>query len=677
MKVENLYVFHQKEKAIFEEQKSIKEQNAKKEDLLAYSQKMNAPLYNKYKSKEELSERDERIMRKSYAQIQKLQKDIEENNLRIDELEKDLKTLCEENPELKTESDQIKVNISNLDKKLIQLEKDYNKEIERKTIHPDVIEEKYNSLRNLLLSEYQVYLDKFSNSKNQEDLTQQVEEKINLGQNIENSPEFLQWQEEKKTEQPEISEDKLTASEYLEDSKATLSVNPLIEAENQENINHIENIQNFSEELEFLKNQENQLTFDKEEMQVVINTNTVNLEHTEIEKIDFDTLSKQVTAQLVLELNENDAFKEIQKQKQEQKISYDIIDYLQDTIKEAEQKPELQEYYEFMKSQDIAVGEVALEQIQKDFPDLRGEALIQNAEKIGIDNLIKAVENTDDFKKLQQSFVLDNGQAPNVLDYLKKQVANTPMGVEQVEKLEQQIKLIEKHYPEMDNSFQFIKKQEQELTAEEKKLQIQKEKEKVKNSLANRIQEHLDKNSQGISQNPDQIAQEIMRDILLPLKVIEFNRNKISSEQKKDYNITVNLNGQIYKVLGYENNYEKIKLQDIQSQKQYTISNEKTFKVHFDGANLTPYQIDQLREGKKFIIASDSKTPIIATMKQGQIQFSTVDKTTIDKSIRAKKGIDIKNNKLHQSQSLIVEIKENKAPTKKNSFFKKMGFKFN
>lgn len=693
MKVENLYAFHQAEKAILEEKKLIEEKNIKKQELLAYSEKYNSPLYVRYQSKQELTEKEEQTMRKSYAQIKKLQKDIEENNLRLDKLEKNLEDLYQVNPELKIESDNINAQLELLKKEEKRIDKDYEYAIAQKDNDPLVVEENYDFYLNANYQQREALLNQFLSPEEQEirrleqeqefeqeldNLTQEIEQNLNLNENIENSPEFLQWQEQKKSEdeQTDITE-KLTATEYLEEAKKTLSATPLIEAENQVHIAQIEEIQNFSRELKE-QNQNFEFTFDKEEMEVTIDNdkNVVNLNNNEIDKIDFENLSKQITSQLILELNTDETFKNILQEKQKEGISYDIIDYLQDTIKEAQQNPDLQGYYEFMKSQNIAVGEVALEQIQKDFPNLRGEALIANAEKIGVDNLIKAIQNTDEFKKFEQTIVLSNGEKPNALDYLKKMVAyGTPMNAEQLNKFEKQIQLIEKHYPEMDNSFQLVKAEQQELTAEQKQTQIQKEKENIKNSLANRIKEHLDKNSQGISQNPDQLAQEIMRDVLMPLKLIEFNRNKISLEQKKDYNITINFNGRLYKILGYENNYEKIKLQDIESQKQYTITNEKTFRVHFDGANLTPYQIDQLREGKKFIIASDSKTPIIATMKQGQIQFSTVDKETMDKSIRAKKGITT-NTELNKNikNSLIVDIKENKTPSKKNSIFKKIGF---
>ena len=178
------------------------------------------------------------------------------------------------------------------------------------------------------------------------------------------------------------------------------------------------------------------------------------------------------------------------------------------------------------------------------------------------------------------------------------------------------------------------------------------------------------KNNQ-FTMNSDQLAQQILNDILFPLKALDLSFRNAQKDKENENKAKINFDGKMYNIEGYEDEYRKIKIQSIDGKEKYTVDNNIKFTAIYDNNALTPYQLEQLKEGRKMIIGQNGQVPLLAQMKQGQITFQTIDKETMDKNILARKGVDVNPNKKQtqtQTQTQTIGIKANNtpAPKKKN-----------
>ena len=388
-----------------------------------------------------------------------------------------------------------------------------------------------------------------------------------------------------------------------------------------------------------------------EKEDITINSNPQLLELRQAE------LEKTLATAIILDTQSSEEFKNYQQQNSPEKNN--IIDYyesLSKGIKEAADKEEREE-----KIEDL---EYKTEILQKHFPNK--ETMIEEAQKINAEKTIKAVSELPEFKKFKEENILENGEKPNELDFLKKNIASKEYSPEELKRCEEQIAQIEKSFPEMDNSFQNLKKDNlnNEKAQKEKNNQIQKE--KNKKSIKDKIKEHCDKNNQ-FTMNSDQLAQQILNDILFPLKALDLSFRNAQKDKENENKAKINFDGKMYNIEGYEDEYRKIKIQSIDGKEKYTVDNNIKFTAIYDNNALTPYQLEQLKEGRKMIIGQNGQVPLLAQMKQGQITFQTIDKETMDKNILARKGVDVNPNK-KQTQTQTIGIKANNtpAPKKKN-----------
>lgn len=433
-------------------------------------------------------------------------------------------------------------------------------------------------------------------------------------------------------------------------------------------------------------NKDKEIEIKQDENNINTNKQLANLKE-EILEQKREELEKTLAVQLILEAERDEEFKSVQTKRIEElkewakeegiegiPLTYTIADYHEEIANNVQNAIDDKKIDEKEGLKIIAAEEFKNEIIQKHFPDRQN--IVEEAQKINAEITIKAISEMEEFKKFQKENILENGQKPNELDFIRKKVASENLSPETLIRYEEQIAHIEKNFPEMDNSFQHLRKEDvsNEQSEKEKNNVAQDKKLNAKKSLKDKIKDHCDRNSQ-FTMNSEQLAQQIINDILFPLKALDLSYRNAQKDLENEKKVKINFDGKMYNIIGYENDYKQIKIQSLDGKEKYTVENETKYKAIYDTNALTPYQIEQLKEGRKMIIGQNGQVPLLAQMKQGTITFQTIDKETMDKNILARKGVDIAPDKKEsqmqsqmktQTQTQTVKANKTPAPKKKN-----------
>ena len=344
----------------------------------------------------------------------------------------------------------------------------------------------------------------------------------------------------------------------------------------------------------------------QEENQSIAETSKILNEQ---EKIDYiDLLEKETSADLVINLHEDENFKNYK----EENPKAGIADYLSDLKDKTNNK-----------AQKEGIGDIQ-KQIKMSFPNAKGENLLSEAEKQKLDCSLKRINNSKEYKEYKNE-AQKKGENVNEWSYLKKQISAPYISNDEARKLEQTISLIEKHKPEMVKIQQNKEATGQELSPIRKALLEQFKKEP------------------NITANGEKIAQDILNSLFTPLKVAEkFIKHKQLEKIQQEIEgkkFQVYLDQQLYYVQGYSGDFEKINLKNAETGKTLSVDNNTNLQITADKANIKISAAQQalLKQGKTLIIGQDGKQPMICSMKQGELSFKNVDTATYKKDILKQK----------------------------------------
>lgn len=329
----------------------------------------------------------------------------------------------------------------------------------------------------------------------------------------------------------------------------------------------------------------------------------------EQEKIDYiDLLEKETSADLVINLHEDENFKNYK----EENPKAGIADYLSDLKDKTNNKAQKEGIEDIQK------------QIKMSFPNAKGDNLLSEAEKQKLDCSLKRINNSKEYKEYKNE-AQKKGENVNEWSYLKKQISAPYISNDEARKLEQTISLIEKHKPEMVKIQQNKEATGQELSPIRKALLEQFKKEP------------------NITANGEKIAQDILNSLFTPLKVAEkFIKHKQLEKIQQEIEgkkFQVYLDQQLYYVQGYSGDFEKINLKNAETGKTLSVDNNTNLQITADKANIKISAAQQalLKQGKTLIIGQDGKQPMICSMKQGELSFKNVDTATYKKDILKQK----------------------------------------
>ena len=354
--------------------------------------------------------------------------------------------------------------------------------------------------------------------------------------------------------------------------------------------------------------QDNKLSQEEsqEENQSIAETSKILNEQ---EKIDYiDLLEKETSADLVINLHEDENFKNYK----EENPKAGIADYLSDLKDKTNNK-----------AQKEGIGDIQ-KQIKMSFPNAKGDNLLSEAEKQKLDCSLKRINNSKEYKEYKNE-AQKKGENVNEWSYLKKQISAPYISNDEARKLEQTISLIEKHKPEMVKIQQNKEATGQELSPIRKALLEQFKKEP------------------NITANGEKIAQDILNSLFTPLKVAEkFIKHKQLEKIQQEIEgkkFQVYLDQQLYYIQGYSGDFEKRNLKNAETGKTLSVDNNTNLQITADKANIKISAAQQalLKQGKTLIIGQDGKQPMICSMKQGELSFKNVDTATYKKDILKQK----------------------------------------
>lgn len=344
----------------------------------------------------------------------------------------------------------------------------------------------------------------------------------------------------------------------------------------------------------------------QEENQSIADTSK---ELNEQEKIDYiDLLEKETSADLVINLHEDEDFKKYK----EENPKAGIADYLSDLKDKTNNKAQKEGIEDIQK------------QIKMSFPNAKGNNLFSEAEKQKLDCSLKRTNNSKEYKEYK-SEAQKRGEKVNEWSFLKKQLSSPYISNEEAKKIEQTISLIEKYKPEMVN-------------IQQNKEAVNKELSPIRKALLEQF-----KKEPNITANGEKIAQDILNSLFTPLKVAEkFIKHKQLEKMKQETEgkkFQVYLDQQLYYVQGYSSDFEKINLKNAETGKTLSVDNNTNLQITADRANIkiSAAQEALLKQGKTLIIGQDGKQPMICSMKQGELSFKNVDTTTYKKDILKQK----------------------------------------
>ena len=326
-----------------------------------------------------------------------------------------------------------------------------------------------------------------------------------------------------------------------------------------------------------------------------------------LSKEDYiNLLEKETAADLVLNINDSNEYKEFKKNNPEEEIG--ITDYLNSLKNQTNNKAQKEGIENIEK------------QIKISFPDSKGTKLTADAEKQKLDCALIRINDSKEYKEYKKE-ALERGEKVNEWSYLKKQLSSPHISPEEANKIEKTISLIEKHKPELVNILQNTEKKEQELSP-------------IRKALLEQF-----KNDPNITANGEKIAQDILNSLFTPLKIAEkyIKNQQIQNSQKEieSKRFQVYVNQQLYYVQGYSADFSHVNLKNAETGKSLSVPNNTTLKITADKDNIkiSAAQKDLLKQGKTLIIGQDTKQPMICSMKQGELTFKNLDTNTYKKNI--------------------------------------------
>lgn len=362
--------------------------------------------------------------------------------------------------------------------------------------------------------------------------------------------------------------------------------------------------------------QDNKLS--QEENQSIAETSKILSEQ---EKIDYiDLLEKETSADLVINLHEDEEFKNYKEENPKAGIS----DYLDDLKNKTNNK-----------AQKEGIGDIQ-KQIKISFPNAKGDNLLSEAEKQKLDCSLKRINDSKEYKEYKNE-AQKKGENVNEWTYLKKQISAPYISNEEAKKMEQTISLIEKYKPEMVN-------------IQQNKEAVSKELSPIRKALLEQF-----KKEPNITANGERIAQDILNSLFTPLKVAEkFIKHKQLEKIQQEVEgkrFQVYLDQQLYYVQGYSSDFEKINLKNAETGKTLSVDNNTNLQITADKANIkiSAAQEALLKQGKTLIIGQNSKQPMICSMKQGELSFKNVDTSTYKKDILKQKQKESLGQKVKSS----------------------------
>ena len=317
-------------------------------------------------------------------------------------------------------------------------------------------------------------------------------------------------------------------------------------------------------------------------------------------------MEKETAADLVLNINDSNEYREFKKNNPEEEIG--IADYLNSLKNQTNNKAQKEGIENIEK------------QIKISFPESKGTKLTADAEKQKLDCALIRINDSKEYKEYKKE-ALERGEKVNEWSYLKKQLSSPHISPEEANKIEKTISLIEKHKPELVNILQNTEKKEQELSP-------------IRKALLEQF-----KNDPNITANGEKIAQDILNSLFTPLKIAEkyIKNQQIQNSQKEieSKRFQVYVNQQLYYVQGYSADFSHVNLKNAETGKSLSVPNNTTLKITADKDNIkiSAAQKDLLKQGKTLIIGQDTKQPMICSMKQGELTFKNLDTNTYKKNI--------------------------------------------
>ena len=208
-----------------------------------------------------------------------------------------------------------------------------------------------------------------------------------------------------------------------------------------------------------------------------------------LSKEDYiNLLEKETAADLVLNINDSNEYREFKKNNPEEEIGIaDCLNSLKNQTNNKAQKEGIENIEK---------------QIKISFPESKGTKLTADAEKQKLDCALIRINDSKEYKEYKKE-ALERGEKVNEWSYLKKQLSSPHISPEEANKIEKTISLIEKHKPELVNILQNTEKKEQELSP-------------IRKALLEQF-----KNDPNITANGEKIAQDILNSLFTPLKIAE------------------------------------------------------------------------------------------------------------------------------------------------------------